>query len=498
MSVLSIDAGTTGVRAIVFGAGGRPVSGAYREFPQHFPMPGLIEHDLTEIWDAVRKVVTESIQAAGDDDIEAIGITNQRETACAWSRSDGRPRGRAIVWQDRRTAGRCDELRARGAEPLIRAKTGLVLDPYFTSTKFEWMLSEGGLRDDGDLALGTIDSWVLFKLTGGKVHSTDWSNASRTMLFDLDSQRWDEELCDLFHVPERALPEPLPSSAVFGYSDPELTGGRSLPIAGIAGDQQASLFGQACLEPGMSKNTYGTGSFVLMNAGCERPPTVDGLLTTIAWGIGGEPVFAYEGAIFSTGSAIQWLRDGIGVISEAEEAGPLAESVGDTGDVYFVPAFAGLGSPWWDPYARGVLVGITRGTGRPEIVRAVVESMAFQTRDVVAAMQESAGIQVDELRVDGGASAMNFLCQFQADQLGIPVRRASVQETTALGAAYLAGITVGVWPTTDAVTDNWQADATFAPRTERQANDRSYGRWLEALERSRSWVQPGSQAGVGG
>ncbi|RIK11134.1 MAG: glycerol kinase [Acidobacteria bacterium] len=490
MSILAIDAGTTGVRALVFNADGQMVSGSYREFPQHFPRPGWIEHDLDQIWESIEVVIAEAIAELDANEIAAVGITNQRETACAWSRSDGRPRARAIVWQDRRTAERCDELRRDGLEPVVREKTGLVLDPYFTATKFEWILREGAVVADADLALGTIDSWVLYKLTGGRVHATDWSNASRTMLLDLDTQTWDPSLCDVFNVPMSALPELRPSSYVYGVTDPACAAGLSVPVSGIAGDQQAALFGQACIEPGMSKNTYGTGSFVLLNTGDTRPPTVEGLLTTIAWGIdGGGPVFAYEGAIFSTGSAIQWLRDGLEVIADASEAGPLAESVDDTGGVYFVPAFAGLGSPWWDPYARGALFGLTRGTGRAEVVRAVVESMAYQTRDVVEAMENSAKIEVSEVRVDGGAAVMDFLCQFQADQLGVKVRRAKVSETTALGAAYLAGLAVGTWSSTDSIIENWSEGRCFSPAGDRDLADRRYTKWKAAVERSLAWAE---------
>lgn len=492
MSIVAIDAGTTGVRALVINAEGRITAGSYREFPQHFPRPGWIEHDLDEIWDAVEAVMAEAIADVEVGEIEAIGITNQRETACAWSRSDGRPRSRAIVWQDRRTAERCDELRNEGFEPTVRQKTGLVLDPYFTATKFAWLMTTGGVKVDSELALGTIDSWILYKLTGGRVHATDWSNASRTMLLDIDSQEWDPGLCEAFGVPISALPELGPSSHVYGHSEPAFAAGLKVPVSGIAGDQQAALFGQACLEPGMSKNTYGTGSFVLLNTGSSRPPTVEGLLTTIAWGIAGAPTFAYEGAIFSTGSAIQWLRDGLGIIEDASEAGPLAESIDDTGGVYFVPAFAGLGSPWWDPYARGALFGLTRGSGRAEIVRAVVEAMAYQTRDVVEVMEKSAGLKVSELRVDGGAAVMDFLCQFQANQLGVTVRRALVSETTALGAAYLAGLAVGTWSKAEAITRNWKEDRSFSPIGNRELGDRQHAKWKMALDRSRGWADAGS------
>lgn len=486
--MLAIDAGTTGIRALVFGDEGRLLGGAHREFKQYFPRPGWVEHDLAEIWNVTLAVMAEARAGAGGDSIAAIGITNQRETACAWSRSTSEPLARAIVWQDRRTSARCESLLDSGFEKTVRSVTGLVLDPYFSATKFEWLLSDGGIDANDDLALGTIDSWLLWRLTGGAVHATDWSNAARTMLFDLDSLAWSDELCATFSVPVGALPAAYPSCSAFGMTDPTITGGRSIPIGGIAGDQQAALFGQACVDQGMSKNTYGTGSFVLLNTGGSRPPTAPGLLTTVAWGIDEEPTYAYEGSIFSTGSAIQWLRDGLGVIDEASQAGPLAESVADTGGVYFVPAFTGLGSPWWDPRARGTIVGLTRGTGRAELVRAVVESMAYQTRDVVEAMTAAAGLDVKELRVDGGASVMDFLCQFQANQLGITVRRPAVTETTALGAAYLAGLSVGVWGSVAEVAENWREEATFEARSDDGQSAERHRRWLDAVGRSRGWA----------
>lgn len=488
MNILAIDAGTTGIRALLISENGEVVTSAYEEFRQHFPKPGWIEHDLEEIWATVTSVIKRVFETSDRITVGAIGITNQRETACAWSRSTGKPRSKAIVWQDRRTAERCDELRDIGHEALIRSKTGLVLDPYFSATKFEWLLKYGKIDPDADLALGTVDSWILFKLTGHRVHATDWSNASRTMLFDLDSLTWSEDLCELFSIPGAALPELFPSSHEFGRSDPEFALGLNVPIAGIAGDQQASLFGQACFEPGMSKNTYGTGSFVLMCTGQIKPPTVNGLLTTLAWGIQEKPTFAYEGAIFSTGSALQWLRDGLGIIEDASEAGSLAEGIEDTGGVYLVPAFSGLGSPWWDPYARAALVGLTRGTGKAEIVRAAVEAMAYQTRDVIEAMQSSASLEVSELRVDGGASVMDFLCQFQADQLGLKVRRALIKETTALGAAYLAGLTIGLWGSPSAIADRWQQECEFDPAGDREHTELLYQKWRDAVIRCKGWA----------
>jgi glycerol kinase len=491
--VVALDAGTTGVRAMSVTETGRIGSIAYREFTQHFPRPGWVEHDLDEIWDRMREVIDE-LAAGLDGPVAAIGITNQRETAAVWDRRSGRPLHRAIVWQDRRTAEVCDRLEADGHLPLVRSTTGLVLDPYFTGTKYAWLLEHGDIPADADLALGTIDTWLIWKLTGGLVHATEPSNASRTMLFDIEGLAWSDELCDLLGVPMGALPEVRPTSGRFGVTAATTDLGPGIPIAGVAGDQQAALFGQACFEAGMTKNTYGTGSFVLMNVGPTCPPPVDGLLTTVAWTLGPDQpaTYAYEGAIFITGAAIQWLRDGLDLIDDAAEVGPLAESVADTGDVYVVPAFTGLGSPWWDPYARGAVLGLTRGTGRAELARAVVESMAYQTRDVVDAMTAASGRGPAELRVDGGASVMDVLLQFQADQLGVPVSRPANQETTALGAAYLAGLAESVWDDPGAVGRAWRLDRRFEPAADRSAADRLHARWLEAVGRSRGWASPGS------
>ncbi len=490
--VVALDAGTTGVRAMAVTEQGEIRSIAYREFTQHFPEPGWVEHDLDEIWDRMREVIDE-LAAGLDAPVAAIGITNQRETAAAWDRRTGEPRHRAIVWQDRRTADVCDRLTTDGHLPLVRSTTGLVLDPYFTGTKYGWLLEHGGVEADADLALGTIDTWLIWKLTGGEVHVTEPSNASRTMLFDIRSLEWSPELCGILGVPIDALPEVRPTSGRFGVTAATTDLGAGIPISGVAGDQQAALFGQACFSPGMTKNTYGTGSFVLMNVGDECPPPVDGLLTTVAWTLGPDrpATYAYEGAIFVTGAAIQWLRDGLDIIDEAAEIGPLAASVPDTGDVFIVPAFAGLGSPWWDPYARGAIVGLTRGTGRAEMARAVVESMAYQTRDVLDAMASASGRSPAELRVDGGASVMDLLLQFQADQLGVPVSRPSNQESTALGAAYLAGMAESVWDGPEAVSAAWQLDRRFEPSDDRAAADRLHARWLGAVERSRGWAPSG-------
>jgi glycerol kinase len=491
--VVAIDAGTTGVRSrAVFVAADGPSVSAYRELTQHYPEPGWVEHDASEIWDRVLETlveVTERLRADGIG-IAAIGITNQRETVVAWSRSTGLPHGTAIVWQDRRTAARCDELAASGALPLVRERTGLVLDPYFSGTKFEWLLTERGITTDADLALGTVDSWLLWNLTGGEVHATDPSNASRTMLFDIRTLAWSPELCDLLHVPIEALPEVRPSSGRFGITSDRLGAPAGIPVSGIAGDQQAALFGQACFAPGAAKNTYGTGSFVLLNVGDRCPEPTEGMLTTVAWTLSdGTTAYALEGAIFVTGAAVQWLRDGLGIIETSADIGPLAASVPDNGGVAVVPAFTGLGSPWWDPYARGTILGITRGTTPAHIARATVEAMALQTRDVVDAMAAASGMPLHDLRVDGGAAVMDLLMQCQAEQLGVPVRRPLDQETTALGAAFLAGLAEGVWPSLDAVSDRWQLDAEFRPEggDAKVIADALHAQWLRAVERSRRW-----------
>jgi glycerol kinase len=495
--VVAIDAGTTGIRSRAVFADGRPAVAAYREFTQYFPRPGWVEHDPVEIWEAVRATLNEVVDRVGRTSVAAIGITNQRETVVAWDRSTGVPYARAIVWQDRRTAARCDELAAAGALDLVRERTGLVLDPYFSGTKFEWLLGTGGVPVSGGLALGTVDSWVIWNLTGGERQATDTTNASRTMLYDIVRLDWDDDLCGLLHVPREALPDVMPSSGRIGVTSERCGAPPDIPISGVAGDQQAALFGQACVEPGMAKNTYGTGSFVLLNVGERCPPPAPGLLTTVAWTLDdGSVAYALEGAIFATGSAIQWLRDGLGLIANAADAWPLATTVADSGGVFVVPAFTGLGSPWWDPYARGTIVGITRGTTRAHLVRAVIEAMAYQTRDVVEAMAHAAGTALAELRVDGGASAMDGLLQFQADQLGVTVERPTDQETTALGAAYLAGLAEGVWPDTAAVGAHWQLDSSFRPAGDRVAADAGYAAWLRAVERSRAWVPAGLQERV--
>ena len=477
------------MRSFAVEEGGIQVGWAYQEFPQHFPQPGWVEHDPNDIWAATQATLAE-LASKIVQPIAAIGITNQRETVVAWDKRTGEPLHRAIVWQDSRTAERCDELRDQGFQDLVRHHTGLVLDPYFSASKMEWLLGTGGVTANKDLAFGTIDSWLIWKLTSGAAHLTDATNASRTLLYDIREGQWSPELCDLFVVPLSCLPEVRPSSGRFAVTTDACPAGAGIPVSGVAGDQQAALFGQACLEPGMTKNTYGTGSFLLMNVGTSCPEPVDGLLTTIAWDLGDDkPTYALEGAIFVTGAAIQWLRDGLGIISEAAEIGPLAASVDSTEGVYLVPGFAGLGSPWWDPYARGTIVGLTRGSTRAHLARSVVEAMAYQTRDVVEAMQAAGGHEVVEMRVDGGAAVMDLLLQFQADQIGVTVSRPLITETTALGSAMLAGLAEGVWSSTADIAEMWHLDVSFEPTSDRTTPDELHRQWLRAVERSRGWAQ---------
>ena len=480
--ILAIDQGTTGTTCLVFDLDGRIRGRAYSEFEQHFPRPGWVEHDANEIWATTRRVASHALADARADpaSLDAIGITNQRETVVAWDPETGEPVHNALVWQDRRTAGRCDELREAGHEHLVRERTGLVLDPYFSATKIEWLLQN--VPEARDAVFGTIDSWLVFKLTGR--HATDLTNASRTMLFDIAELRWDPELCGLLEVDPARLPEPLPSAHVYGTTSEF---GGEVPVAGIAGDQQAALFGQACQSPGMAKNTYGTGSFVLLNAGAEAPKPQKGLLTTVAWGIEDGPVdYALEAAVFVTGAAVQWLRDGLGIIREASETEELAASLETNDDVYFVPALTGLGSPHWDPYARGTIVGLTRGTGRAHLARAALEAIAYQTVDAVRAQEEVAGEAIPALKADGGAVANAWLMQFQADVLGVPVIVPEVPETTALGAAYLAGIATGLWDL-DGVRQMWREQAAYEPRMSADERESLVARWRQAVERSRGW-----------
>ncbi len=481
--ILAIDQGTTGTTCIVFDERGRPRGRAYSEFEQYFPKPGWVEHDAAEIWEVTRKVAVGALDDAGvsGSDLKGIGITNQRETVVAWDPSTGEPAHHALVWQDRRTAARCDELREQGTEQLIRDRTGLVIDPYFSGTKIEWLIRNADLPDG--VAFGTIDSWLVFKLTGR--HLIDYSNASRTLLFDIHKLAWDEELCGLLGVDPRSLPEPVPSSEVYGTTS---VFGGEVPVAGIAGDQQAALFGQACLRPGETKNTYGTGSFVLLNTGAEAAEPGEGLLTTVAWGLGGEVAYALEAAVFVTGAAVQWLRDGLRIITRAAETEALAASLDSNDDVYFVPALTGLGSPHWDPYARGTIVGLTRGATRAHLARAALEAIAYQTVDAVRAQEAAAGERIPSLKADGGAVANKWLMQFQADVLGVPVIVPEVAETTALGAAYLAGIATGEW-TVDQVTEMWREEATYEPAMAESERDELVGRWREAVGRARGWAR---------
>ena len=480
--ILAIDQGTTGTTCLVFDREGRIRGRAYSEFEQHFPRPGWVEHDANEIWQVTKRVASHSLADARVDpgSMDAIGITNQRETVVAWDPESGEPVHRALVWQDRRTAPRCDELREQGHEPLVRERTGLVLDPYFSATKIEWLLRN--VEAARDAVFGTVDSWLVFKLTGR--HATDVTNASRTMLFDIAERRWDPDLCELIGVDPGRLPEALPSANVFGMTSEF---GGEIPVAGIAGDQQAALFGQACTTPGMGKNTYGTGSFVLLNAGPDLPQPSEGLLTTIGWGLGDEVVYALEAAVFVTGAAVQWLRDGLGILDQAAETEGMAASLDSNDDVYFVPALTGLGSPHWDPYARGTIVGITRGTGRAQIARATLEAIAFQTLDAVDAMDDAGAPKLRELRADGGATANAWLMQFQADVLGVPVIVPEIAETTALGAAYLAGIGAGLW-TAEEVGEKWREAARYEPAMEPQERRRLLGRWREAVEQAKGWA----------
>src|SRR5829696_2420535 len=489
--LLAIDQGTTGTTCLVFDLEGELAGRAYREFTQHFPRPGWVEHDAAEIWTVTQAVAGEALDDAGvgPGELAAVGITNQRETVCVWDPDTGEPLHRALVWQDRRTAARCDELREAGHEALVRARTGLVLDPYFSATKVEWLLQHvDGLAErarDGRAVFGTVDAWLVFNLCGE--HVTDATNASRTLLYDIGEGRWDPELCALFGVPERALPEVRPSIGTFGTTRPEALHGHAAPVAGIAGDQQAALYGQACLDPGMGKNTYGTGSFVLLNAGTEPPSAPPGLLATIAWGIGQRTVYALEAAIFVTGAAVQWLRDGLGVVSDAAETEALAASLDGNDGVFFVPALTGLGSPHWDQYARGTIVGLTRGSGVAHLARATLEAMAYQTLDAVEAMEAASGQRLTELRADGGATANGWLMQFQADVLGVPVVLPQVAETTALGAASLAGVGAGLW-SQDRVVSGWRERARYEPRMGADERAGLVADWRRAVERARGWA----------
>jgi len=493
--ILALDQGTTSSRAIVFDAAGAILAVAQKEFTQIFPQPGWVEHDPGEIWATQVAVAHEAMAHAGIHarDVAAIGITNQRETTVVWDRATGRPLYNAIVWQDRRTAAACDTLKARGLEPVVVRKTGLVLDAYFSGTKLAWILDNvSGARAAaaaGRLAFGTVDSWLIWKLSGGAAHVTDASNASRTMLYNIHTGGWDQELLAIFGIPDRVLPLVCASSGVVAETAAGLFANR-IPIAGIAGDQQAALFGQRCVVPGMVKNTYGTGCFMLMHTGGRPVPSRSKLLTTVACQTGSSREYALEGSVFVAGAVVQWLRDGLGVIKSSADVERLAASVADNGDVYFVPAFAGLGSPHWDPYARGAILGLTRGSAAAHIARAALESIAFQTADVLRAMEADSGIRLAEMRVDGGAARNDMLMQFQADLLGVPVVRPKITETTALGAAYLAGLAVGYWKDGEQIGAQWQAERSFEPGMSRDRVDTLMAGWRKAVERAKNWAKP--------
>ena len=497
--VLAIDQGTTGTTVMLFDREGRAVDRRYRELEQHFPSPGWVEHDAEEIWAHVASLIAEIARdwSLSPLNLKAIGITNQRETVVIWDRRTGRPLHRAIVWQCRRTAERCRTLKEQGLEGEIHRKTGLYLDPYFSGSKLEWLLQHAdGAREAqarGDLACGTIDSWLVWNLTGGDVHATDVTNASRTLLFDINTLRWDDGLLDLFGVSKSALPEVRPSVGRFGATRGVDGFPDGIPISGCAGDQQAAFFGQACFEPGMVKNTYGTGAFLLMNAG-DTPPATHGtgLLSTVAWAIESldRPVYAVEGSVFVAGAVVQWLRDQLGLIEAAEQTEAISLSVSDTGGVYFVPAFVGLGAPFWDPYARGTIVSITRGTRKEHLIRAALEAIAYQIKDLVDNMTSLTGVAPQGVRVDGGAAANRFLLQFQADLLGARVERPKFLETTALGAAYLAGLAVGVWRDQEELSRLWQLDEVFTPQIDAERREGLYSGWRRAVDQSRDWDRP--------
>lgn len=492
--ILAIDQGTTSSRAILFNRQAETVAIAQKEFTQFFPQPGWVEHDAGEIWSTQAAVCVEVLHKAGIQaaQVAAIGITNQRETTVVWDRETGQPIHRAIVWQDRRTAAWCDELKKQGHNDTVRHKTGLVIDAYFSATKIRYILDQvPGARqkaEEGKLAFGTVDCWLLYKLTNGAVHATDVSNASRTLLFDIHTLQWDTDLLQLFGIPQSMLPEVKPNSGIFGYTDHLIAAG-SIPIAGMAGDQQAALFGQLCLEKGMVKNTYGTGCFMVLNTGSEVVQSQNNLLSTIGWQLDGKTTYALEGSIFIGGAVIQWLRDGLGLVHHSADSEALAASVADNGGVYFVPALTGLGAPHWDPYARGTITGITRGTTAAHITRAALESIAFQSYDILRAMEKDMGKPAVELRVDGGATANNLLMQFQADMAGIPVSRPVVQETTALGAAFFAGLATGFWTSVDELRTTWKENRRFLPAMEETKKSELLRHWAKAIERSKGWAE---------
>jgi glycerol kinase len=492
--IMALDQGTTSCRTILFNKQGLMISVAQKEFTQVYPKPGWVEHNAAEIWGTQLQVAREAMAKINADykDIAAIGITNQRETTVIWDKFTGKPIYNAIVWQCRRTSELCDQLKAEGFDKVIREKTGLIVDAYFSGTKIKWLLDNvPGAREraeKGELLFGNMDSWLIWNLTDGRVHVTDYSNASRTMLFNIHSLEWDEEILARLDIPKSMLPKPMPSSCIYGMTAPSLFGGE-IPISGAAGDQQAALFGQTCYKPGTAKNTYGTGCFMLMNTGEKAVDSKRGLLTTIAWGIDGKVEYALEGSIFVAGAAIQWLRDELKLIKKASDTEELAQSVPDTNGAYMVPAFVGLGAPYWDQYARGAIVGLTRGVNRAHIVRATLESLAYQTYDVLKAMEEDSGISLEALKVDGGACANNFLMQFQSDILGVQVDRPQVIETTALGAAYLAGLAVGYWKNKDEVLTNWALSRSFTPAIDNEKKTTLLEGWHKAVKTSEGWVK---------
>jgi len=493
--VLALDQGTTSSRAILFDQAGKSVGAAQKEFTQIYPKAGWVEHDPMEIWGSQSGVAREVIEKLGvrPEEIAAIGITNQRETTIVWEKDSGKPIYNAIVWQCRRTASICDDLKARGLEPYIRENTGLVVDAYFSGTKLKWILDNvDGAREraqKGELLFGTVDTWLIWNLTRGAIHVTDYSNAARTLLFNIKSLEWDQKILAELDIPACMLPEVKPSSAIYGHTDPQTFGGAAIPISGDAGDQHAALFGQACFSEGMAKNTYGTGCFMLMNTGEQRIPSKNGLLTTIAWGIDGKVNYALEGSIFMAGAAVQWLRDELKLIDNAAQSEELASTVPDTQGVYVVPAFVGLGAPYWDMYARGAILGLTRGSNRNHIVRATLESIAYQTRDVLQAMEDDSGISLKALKVDGGAVANNFLMQFQSDILGVPVKRPEITETTAMGAAFLAGLAVGFWKDKEEIAVMLKVSRTFTPAMSEAVRNQKYEGWKKAVARSQAWEE---------
>lgn len=492
--IMALDSGTTSNRCILFNEKGEMVSVAQKEFTQYFPQPGWVEHDATEIWLTQYAVAAEALAKVGADagDIAAIGITNQRETTIIWDKETGEPIGNAIVWQDRRTAEFCDTLIDGGKTELYRSKTGLVIDPYFSATKIRWMLENiPGAREKaerGQLKFGTVETWLIWKLTGGKVHVTDYSNAARTMLFNIVDLKWDEEIMAQLGIPASMLPKAVPSSQVYGYTVPELFG-KSIPIAGAAGDQQSALFGQTCFEPGDAKSTYGTGCFLLMNTGEKPVFSQNGLLTTIAWGLDGKVEYALEGSVFVAGSAIQWLRDQLKIVDSASDSEYFARKVPDTNGCYVVPAFTGLGAPYWDPYARGAIVGLTRGVNKYHIIRATLESLAYQAYDLLRAMEKDSGIRLNALKVDGGASANNLLMQMQADTILAPVHRPVCVETTAMGAAYLAGLAVGYWKSVEDIRKNWAIDRVFTPEITAEKQEKMLAGWHRAVACTTGWAK---------